>query len=113
VTAVRADGNSIEVRIHAHGSGTAFKGLTDRSAQIGAASRPLRQAEARDLAAAGDMLSADAEQVIGLDGIAVIVHPDNPIQTLDLDQIAQVFAGWITDWRELGGLPGQIGRAHV
>lgn len=108
ITAVSLDGRSIEVRIHAHGSGTAFKGLKDGSAQIGAASRPIRQAEARDLAAAGDMLGAEAEQVIGLDGIAVIVHPDNPIQTLDLDQIAQVFAGQITDWRELGGLPGPI-----
>src|SRR5690554_4087765 len=107
ITAVSVDGHSIEVRIHAHGSGTAFKGLKDGSAQIGAASRPIRQAEASDLAA-GDMLSADAEQVIGLDGIAVIVHPDNPIQTLDLDQIAQVFAGQITDWRELGGLLGPV-----
>src|SRR5690606_16179710 len=36
ITAVSVDGHSIEVRIHAHGSGTAFKGLKDGSAQIGA-----------------------------------------------------------------------------
>ena len=108
IRAVSNDGQSIEITLHAHGSGTAFRGLMDGTAQIGAASRAIRSAEVDTLTEAGDMLSAMAEQVIGLDGLAVIVHPDNPVSALDLEQVAQVFAGRITDWRELGGTPGPI-----
>lgn len=108
ITAISSGGDAIEVLLHAHGSGTAFSGLVEGTAQIGAASRPIRPNEAEALAQAGDMLSAEAEQVIGLDGLAVIVHPDNPVTALDLEQVAQVFAGKITDWRELGGRAGPI-----
>lgn len=108
ITATSADAQAIEITLHAHGSGTGFSGLIDRSAQIGAASRPIRQSEVQALAGAGDMLSAQAEQVIGLDGLALIVHPDNPVAALDLDQVAQVFAGNITNWQELGGPSGPI-----
>lgn len=108
ITAISSEGDSIEVSLHAHGSGTAFKGLAAGTAQIGAASRPIHDDEALALATAGDMLSAEAEQVIGLDGLAVIAHPDNPLTALDLEQLAEVFAGRITDWRELGGQPGPI-----
>lgn len=108
ITAISNEGQAIEVMLHAHGSGTAFSGLMDGTAQVGAASRPIRPAEAVALAKAGDMFSAAAEQVIGLDGLAIIVHPDNPLSVLDLEQVAQVFAGRITDWRELGGPAGPI-----
>lgn len=108
ITATSSEGRAIEVLLHADGSGTAFSGLMDGTAQVGAASRPIRPAEAEALAKAGDMLSAEAEQVIGLDGLAIIVHPDNPVTALDLEQVAQVFAGRITDWRELGGPAGPI-----
>lgn len=65
ITAISSEGDSIEVSLHAHGSGTAFKGLAAGTAQIGAASRPIHDDEALALATAGDMLSAEAEQVIG------------------------------------------------
>ena len=108
ITATSSEGHAIEVLLHAHGSGTAFRGLMDGTAQVGAASRPIRPGEVDALAEAGDMLSAEAEQVIGLDGLAIIVHPDNPVTVLDLEQVALVFAGEITDWRELGGPAGPI-----
>ena len=108
ITALSSTGQPLEITLHAHGSGTAFSGLVDGTAQVGAASRPIRPAEAQALAEAGDMLSAEAEQVIGLDGLAVIVHPDNPISTLDLRQVADIFAGRITDWHQLGGPAGTI-----
>ena len=108
ITALSSDGQAIEVLLRAHGSGTAFSGLMDGTAQVGAASRPIRSGEAEALAKSGDMLSAAAEQVIGLDGLAIIVHPDNPLSVLSLEQVAQVFAGEITDWHELGGAAGPI-----
>jgi phosphate transport system substrate-binding protein len=40
---------------------------------------------------------------IGQDGIAVIVHPDNPITSLSVEQMRQIYEGEITNWREVGG----------
>jgi len=38
-----------------------------------------------------------------VDGIAVVVHPDNPVSDLTPDQIRRIFAGKITDWKSVGG----------
>jgi phosphate transport system substrate-binding protein len=45
---------------------------------------------------------------IALDGMAVIVHKTNRVGRLDLDQLAGIFSGRITDWSKLGGRPGKI-----
>ncbi|MDR6236752.1 substrate-binding domain-containing protein [Pseudomonas oryzihabitans] len=75
---------------------------------MAAASRPINDSEATTLAALGDLRSKDAEYVIGLDGLAIIVHPGNPLRELDLQQLAQIFAGDVSDWQQLGGKPGPI-----
>ncbi len=49
------------------------------------------------------MRSAESEQVIAIDGLAVIVNPANPVQSLSVEQVARLFAGEIVNWRELGG----------
>lgn len=41
--------------------------------------------------------------VIARDGLAVIVHPENPISDLSLDQVRQIYSGEITNWSQLGG----------
>ncbi len=43
------------------------------------------------------------EQILALDGLIAIVHPDNPVQILTIDQIAEIFAGRIVNWAEVGG----------
>ena len=43
------------------------------------------------------------ETILALDGIAVIVHPDNPISDLDVDTIARLYTGEITNWKDVGG----------
>ena len=108
ITATSAKDEPITLRIHAHGTGTGFSGLLDRSGQIAAASRPVRPAEVQALAAAGDLRSLQAEQVIGLDGLAIIVHPDNPLGELSTEQLAAVFSGQINRWEQLGGHRGAI-----
>jgi len=40
---------------------------------------------------------------VAVDGIAVVVHPDNPVTALTLAQLRQVFSGRLWDWAELGG----------
>ncbi len=45
---------------------------------------------------------------IGQDGIAVIVHPDNTLTALTTTQVRNIYRGWTTDWRDLGGAAGRI-----
>lgn len=99
------DGQPIRVEIAAHGSSTGFSALGDGTADIAAASRPVNDDEAQQLAAVGDLHSAASEQVIGLDGVAVIVNPGNRLQQLTTEQLARVFSGEIQRWEQLG-VPG-------
>ena len=45
---------------------------------------------------------------VALDGLAVVVNPKNPVSKLTLDQLAQIFTGKITNWKELGGQDARI-----
>lgn len=82
------------------GSSTAFVGLFDGSANLGASSRPVNEAELVEARRLGIKLQ---EFVIGYDGIAVVVHPSNPIRTLNLQQLADIFRGKVRNFREVGG----------
>jgi len=98
----------IAIDVAAHGSGTGFTALQDGSADLAASSRPIKASEASALAALGDLQSRDAEQVIAIDGLAIILHPSNPLGALRIDQLAQIFSGELQDWAQLGGKTGPI-----
>ena len=92
-----------------------FECLAARTCDIAMAAREIRPTEAAELAAkgVGDVRSPASEHVVALDGIAVVVHPSNPIRSLDLVQLAAVFTGGVGDWAAVGGSPGPIAlRAH-
>jgi phosphate transport system substrate-binding protein len=108
ITGRTAGGHAVQVDIHSHGSGTAFSGLAAGAADIGMASRPIKPEEVSALAALGQLDRHDSEYVLGLDGIAVIVHPGNPLQRLDKATIARLFSGEVRDWAEVGGRPGPV-----
>jgi phosphate transport system substrate-binding protein len=82
------------------GSATAFVGLLDGSADVGAASRPVNATELADAERLGLRLT---EYVLGYDGIAIIVHPSAPLTTIALPDLARVFTGEVTTWRQLAG----------
>lgn len=82
------------------GSSTAFVGLLDGSAQLGAASRPVSENELAEAKRLGLELK---EWVIGYDGIAVLVHAENPLPRLTLAQAAEIFQGKIKNFRKVGG----------
>jgi phosphate transport system substrate-binding protein len=98
------------IDIHAAGSATAFEGLVAGTCDLGMASRPINDKEIKKLADAGhgDLSSPATEHVIGLDGIAVIVHPNNKLVTLDRAQLHDIFTGKVTNWQQIGGAPGPI-----
>ncbi|QEY62735.1 OmpA family protein [Metapseudomonas lalkuanensis] len=103
-----ANGNEVRVELAAHGSSTGFAALKDGSADLAAASRPIKDAESRDLSSFGDLRGHQAEQVIAIDGLAIILNPDNPLRALTTAQLAAVFAGEVKTWEELGGKGGAI-----
>ena len=101
-------GRRVAVDIAAHGSSTGFTALKTATADLAASSRPIKDNERADLAHLGDFKSAGAEQVIAIDGLAIILHPQNPLSELDTEQLARIFSGEAKTWEELGGTGGTI-----
>ena len=91
-------------------SDLAFSALETGDASIGISSRrPTAEERNRLLQLGkGDLTSAAQEHVLGLDGLAVVVNPDNPIRALAIDEISDIFAGNIRNWRALGGPDARI-----
>ncbi len=106
-------GESYAVQIVAHGSSTAFQetktnhevGLLGGFCDIGMASRPIKEKEAQVLIKNGhtDLRAPGNVFPIAVDGVAVIVHPSNPVDELSVLQIAQIFSKEVKNWKELGG----------
>jgi phosphate transport system substrate-binding protein len=86
-------------------SGDAFKALLDKSAVFGMASRRITPEEARALKAAdaGNMISPAQEHIIAAGSLIVIVHPENPVKSLTVEQVRNIYAGIIVNWSEVGG----------
>ncbi|GFM56954.1 membrane protein [Pseudomonas cichorii] len=108
VTGAAATGQVVVVEVAAHGSGTGFSALKTGSADIAASSRPIKDQEAQELKALGDLKSPESEQVIAIDGVAVILHPGNPLRQLSTLELARIFSGEVRDWQEVGGTAGAI-----
>ena len=96
------------IQVRPYGSSTAFKALEAGQAEIGMSSRPIKAEEILSLAAIGDMTDEANEHIVALDGVAVIVSPGNPISSLTLEQLGQIFACELTDWSQVGGRAGPI-----
>lgn len=96
------------IDIHSQGSSTGFAALHEKQGDIAASSRPIKESEVSLLSPLGDMYSKNAEHIIAIDGLAIIVHPDNPINNLSITQLAAIFSGELSDWSMLGARSGSI-----
>jgi phosphate transport system substrate-binding protein len=94
-----------DVVVKGGGSGDGIAALLHGIADIGMLSRPLSNRE-RDYALARGIELSLVE--LARDGIAVIVHPSNPVVTLPLGQLRNIFTGRVRTWRELGGADTEI-----
>ena len=94
-----ADNSGVSVTYDPTGSGAGIEAAGNGSADIGLASRALKDEEK-----AGGL----TETVVALDGIAVIVNAGSKVEGLSVEQIAKIFTGEITDWSEVGGEAGKI-----
>lgn len=91
--------------VHSSATVDAFTALEYQTAQIGMASRRISRDEARVLrdADAGNMISPSQEHIFALDSMLVVVHPDNPVRSLSMEQIREIFTGSINNWNQVGG----------
>lgn len=96
---------SVELSVTGGGSGTGIAGLINGTTNICASSRKINSKES-ELAAGQDI--KPLEFTVALDGIAVIVHPKNPVDILSLSQLQGIFTGTITNWQEVGGANQEI-----
>ncbi|WLH33699.1 phosphate ABC transporter substrate-binding/OmpA family protein [Pseudomonas sp. FP2196] len=108
IVGLTTQGKRVAVEIAAHGSSTGFTALKNASADLAASSRPIKDGELLSLQSLGDLKGPAAEQVIAIDGLAIILHPDNPLQQLDTEQLARIFSGEVKTWEDLGGRGGAI-----
>lgn len=93
----------LRIQITAHGTASGIEALTAGSSDIAMASRPIADKEAEAATALGDLRSPASEHIVGLDGVAVIVHRANPVAELSITQLAGIFSGTITNWSQVGG----------
>ena len=89
------------VSVTGGGSGTGIAALIGHSCDIAACSRAMTE---REIAQARAKQVEPVEHTVALDGIAVVVHPSNPVTQLTLEQLRAIFTGDITNWRQVGGL---------
>jgi len=96
------DGKPVRVEVRAYGSSTAFTDLAAGTAEIGMASRPIKDAEAVTLERLGDMRQPSSEHVLALDGVAVIVPSGNAIAKLSRADLRRIFSGEAKTWSAFG-----------
>ena len=81
------------------GSGSGIQAVSEGRCDIGLSSRALKDDE---------KASGLVETVVALDGIAIVVNPENPVSDLDIDTIARIYTGEITNWKDVGGNDAEI-----
>lgn len=90
----------VNITVSESGSGNGAKSLINAACDVAMMSRPMKDLEKK---AAQDAGVQPVEHIAAMDGIAVIVHPSNPIADLTEEQIRDIYTGKLKNWKELGG----------
>ena len=93
------------IQVSGGGSGTGIAALLNGTTDICEASRPMKEKEYKLAAKAG---IEPYRVAVALDGIAVFLHADNPIESFSLVQLKDIYTGVITNWKDFGGPDKQI-----
>ena len=92
--------SGVRISVSGGGSGTGIAALINGTADIANASRAMK-AEERQAAEANGIQPFEIQ--VARDALAVIVHLSNPVDSLTLQQISDIYSGKITNWKEVGG----------
>ncbi len=90
----------VNITVSESGSGNGAKSLINGACDVADMSRFMKDTE---FAAAVEAGITPVAHVVALDGIAMIVHPSNPVRNLTIEQIRRIYAGEITNWNQVGG----------
>lgn len=97
--AFEGENDGVTFTYNSTGSGTGITAVAEGRCDIGLSSRALKDEEVQ---------KGLTGTILAYDGIAVIVNPENPITDLDVETIAKIYTGEITNWSEVGGNDGEI-----
>jgi phosphate transport system substrate-binding protein len=92
--------SNVRISVTGGGSGTGIAALVNGTVDIANASRRIKDEEVAEAKSNG---VDPVEHIIARDAIAVIVNPENPVNELTLQQIADIYSGKISNWSEIGG----------
>jgi len=90
----------VRLSVTGGGTGTGITALINGTADIANASREMKKEEVAEARAKG---VEPKEHVVARDAIAIIVHKSNPVARLTIRQLSDIYAGKISNWREVGG----------
>ncbi|MCM8789745.1 MAG: phosphate ABC transporter substrate-binding protein [Candidatus Omnitrophica bacterium] len=93
------------VAVTGGGSGTGIASLISGTTDIAMCSREIKQ---KEIELARQKGIEPYEIKVALDGLAVVVHPENPVAQLTIAQLADIFTGNISNWKEVGGKDSKI-----
>jgi phosphate transport system substrate-binding protein len=96
----------IKVTLTARGSLSGINGLVDGYADIAMSSREMKKEEKEKMQQKRG--TAAKETIVAWDGIIPIVHPSNPVKSLTIAQLKDIYTGKVTDWGQVGGKKGDI-----
>lgn len=90
----------VDITVNESGSGNGAKSLVNSTCDVASMSRFMKSDEFK---AAVDKGVYPVAHVVAMDGLAIIVHPSNPIQKISLAQMKEIYLGRIANWSQLGG----------
>lgn len=89
-----------QISVTGGGSGTGIAAMINGTTDVAMASRKMKDKEQKLAEKKG---AKPMEHIVARDGIAVVLHPDNPIKELTMDQLRQIFNGTLENWSKVGG----------
>jgi phosphate transport system substrate-binding protein len=98
--------SNVSIQVTGGGSGTGISALINGSTDIANSSRPMKKTEIEKLKQRYNTLGVEIP--CAKDGITVYVHATNPVNELTLKQISDIFAGKVTNWKQVGGPDTEI-----
>lgn len=97
--------SGVNITISESGSGNGVKSLMNNACDIANMSRFMKPAEFKSCVDKGILPVA---HVVAFDSLAVVVNPKNPVKALTVSQIADIYTGKISNWKQLGGEDAKI-----
>ena len=95
----------IDISVQGGGSGVGVAAVIDNTCDIANSSRPMKDKE-KDNAKENGVNAV--EHIVAMDGIAIAIHPSNPIEALTKAQVKDIYTGKVSNWKEVGGKDQKI-----